>query len=39
MNSQHIVQKFPFWKGELFNIVSWSRCKRLPASNKKQTTV
>jgi len=35
MNSQHIVKKFSFWKAELFNIVSWSRCKRLPAANKK----
>jgi len=32
MNSQHIVTKFSFWKGELFNIISRCRCKSLPAA-------
>jgi len=36
MNSQHIVTKFSFWKGELFNIISWCRCKSLPAANKEE---
>jgi len=36
MNSQHIVTKLSFWKGEFFNIISRCRCKSLPAANEEE---